>query len=323
MSVIKIPSKQIYSKPSTTSLKNRIKSISYNSSDISEEYGNILDKEYRYEVYKDIPNFYNPILNSKGEEFDLNISYYLFGITGTEYLKISKTAKIEFNSSNRLTSHKIIATLEWFENYYTTETVNGVENKVWHHSTFTEKIDITDKIKSFDGNVFTIEIDIDTYKKSQIGTGTIWLKSFTISCVGMYISAESTEHLIGSSQSAIDSPFLPPNNELVQSGEAYKSIMEKVLSKYKNGKDYFTIRVSVGEYYDYNTGELLISTKDKNKPMTFDIDDVVIPMLFLWDGTEEPWGLKSDESPKMFNVIDVKTYYDGAVWQDLSLQEIT
>jgi hypothetical protein len=64
-----------------------------------------------------------------------------------------------------------------------------------------------------------------------------------------------------------------------------------------------------------------IYTNDKI-PMTFAIGDIVIPHIIGSNGVETPMSIKTDGSPKEFRVIGTHIYFDGAVWQELTLQEI-
>lgn len=57
-------------------------------------------------------------------------------------------------------------------------------------------------------------------------------------------------------------------------------------------------------------------------PMGFNISDIVIPMAFGADGQDRPMSLNQDGTPKTFQVVGVRVFYDGAVWQELSLQEV-
>ena len=62
-----------------------------------------------------------------------------------------------------------------------------------------------------------------------------------------------------------------------------------------------------------------ISTKLK---MSFDIGDIVIPKVFGVDGNDRPMSLYKNGNAKKFQVLGKKMFYDGAVWQELSLQEV-
>jgi hypothetical protein len=57
--------------------------------------------------------------------------------------------------------------------------------------------------------------------------------------------------------------------------------------------------------------------------MVFDIGDEVIPMIYGADGKDKPMSLYADATPKVFRVCGTKIFYDGAVWQELTLQEVT
>lgn len=102
-------------------------------------------------------------------------------------------------------------------------------------------------------------------------------------------------------------------------------LFEKTLDAYKNGKETATILASIGEYYD-NDGNLAISTKKEingNAKMVFDIGDEVIPQVYGADGVDRPMSLYPDLTDKVFRVCGTKIFYDGAVWQELTLQEVT
>lgn len=66
----------------------------------------------------------------------------------------------------------------------------------------------------------------------------------------------------------------------------------------------------------------IVRVDENNKRMTFELHDKVIPMVYGSDGQDHPMSLYQDGSPKVFQVVGTKIFYDGAVWQELSLQEI-
>ena len=55
--------------------------------------------------------------------------------------------------------------------------------------------------------------------------------------------------------------------------------------------------------------------------MAFAQYDKVIPMVYGADGVDRPMSLKLDGSPKVFTVLGTKIFYDGAIFQEISLQE--
>jgi hypothetical protein len=96
-------------------------------------------------------------------------------------------------------------------------------------------------------------------------------------------------------------------------------VCKNVLLDYKNGKETAKILCSVSDYYSVE-GEKIISIDGEK--MSFDIGDQVIPMVFGADGIDRPMSKYKDGSDKIFRVCGLKFIYDGAVWQELSLQEV-
>ena len=64
-----------------------------------------------------------------------------------------------------------------------------------------------------------------------------------------------------------------------------------------------------------------ISTDGSTGKMAFDIYDEVIPYSYGADGNDKPLSRHKDGSPKTFVVLGTRIFYDGAVWQELTLQE--
>ena len=104
---------------------------------------------------------------------------------------------------------------------------------------------------------------------------------------------------------------------------ANEFMSNNILSQYKKGKETAVLRCDISEYYnDDIDGTLAISTKDTSKKMTFGINDEVIPMRFNYDGKDVPMSTKTNGNPKSFRVVGSNIIYDGAIWQEISLQEI-
>lgn len=53
----------------------------------------------------------------------------------------------------------------------------------------------------------------------------------------------------------------------------------------------------------------------------FNIGDVVIPMVYGANGADKPMSKYKDGTHKKFKVLGTRIFYDGAVWQELTLQE--
>ena len=117
-------------------------------------------------------------------------------------------------------------------------------------------------------------------------------------------------------------------NEFYQTGTIYNGTnifqnnSQNIIDEWGKGKETATLKCSIGEYYD-ESGTLAISTKNNDLPMTFNIRDLVIPYIpTARDGTE-PMSIKLDGTPKVFQVTQVRPYFDGACWQEIMLQEYT
>lgn len=98
-------------------------------------------------------------------------------------------------------------------------------------------------------------------------------------------------------------------------------ISQKIIEEYKNGKETAKIMCSISDYYDENEKEKITVSK-KSSRLSFDIGDEVIPMVFSADGVDRPMSRYKGGSAKVFRVCGLKFIYDGAVWQELTLQEV-
>lgn len=97
---------------------------------------------------------------------------------------------------------------------------------------------------------------------------------------------------------------------------------ETLKSKYANGKETATIRCSISDYYDYDDqAKKVIAIDNSTAKMAFEEYDQVIPMVYGADGVDRPMSLKLDGSPKVFTVLGTKIFHDGAIFQEISLQE--
>jgi hypothetical protein len=144
----------------------------------------------------------------------------------------------------------------------------------------------------------------------------------TITVVGNYYAPFETSEEYGES---FGTNFSLPSNELVQSAntlngnELYPTLLENIVKKYSKGKEVYTIKCSVGEYYDIY-GAKAIDPYDTNYPATFEKHEIVEPYVFTSQG-EVPLSEKADGTPKRFEIIGIDFSYKGVVWQELTLQE--
>lgn len=107
------------------------------------------------------------------------------------------------------------------------------------------------------------------------------------------------------------------------------AIYSEVKKQYANGKETATIRCSIADYYAYAANKpnyqgdkaITIEPTTKLKKMCFTVGDIVVPMVYGADGKDKPMSIKGNGEAKQFVVLGCKLFYDGAVWQELYLQE--
>lgn len=109
------------------------------------------------------------------------------------------------------------------------------------------------------------------------------------------------------------------NNSLIQSESIISSKTEELLLAYSKGKETAKVRCSIGEYADEN-GNLVISTKTPDK-MLFEHYDKVVPLVKVGKRQELAMSYTADGLAKVFDVVGVRVFFDGAVWQELTLRE--
>ncbi len=86
-----------------------------------------------------------------------------------------------------------------------------------------------------------------------------------------------------------------------------------------------TLKAGHTESFTYalsDTHERSHGVLDKSTRTVFDIGDEVIPYIYGANKTDTPMSKYRDGTPKVFQVVGTNIFYDGAVWQELSLQEM-
>ena len=117
-----------------------------------------------------------------------------------------------------------------------------------------------------------------------------------------------------------DKPFSIDRNELLQENTYLGELAKNIIDNYSNGKETATLLCSISDYYDESKNKVIAI--DSTNKMCFRMYDEVIPYTFGADGEDKPLSKNKDGSPKHFKVLGVKPIYDGAVWQELTLQEV-
>lgn len=165
------------------------------------------------------------------------------------------------------------------------------------------------------------------------GTYTTYIgERLELTVYGSTISVDLKDKTIVLGDSTSKNGISIEANELLQSDNRFGSyespyfaidtVYNEVLSEYSNGKETATIRCSINDYYDEN-GDLAISANKNNElPMTFKLYDKVIPMVFRTNGKDSAMSSYNNGDAKIFQVVGIKPKYNGAVWQELTLQEV-
>ena len=157
------------------------------------------------------------------------------------------------------------------------------------------------------------------YKRNTIGVSPT-ITTLELSLYLNYSKVNSTARTIGKSGLS----YQLNKNELFQKDTIYNEkpisgyIADQILTSYKNGKETATLICSISDYFDEN-GEKVISIDTER--MSFRMYDKVLPMIYGVEGQDLPMSKMKNGEPKYFVVIGSKIYYDGAVWQELYLQE--
>ena len=154
-----------------------------------------------------------------------------------------------------------------------------------------------------------------------IGT-SIYPIDYEIRIKGNFIEAETIANSYGTkSNLSLQSNELMQNTTTKDSVSIGQYLSQSIITSYKNGKENATIKCSVNNYYNED-GTIAKSITDTTKSMVFEIGDKVIPMIPTPNG-DTAMSKKSDGTAKVFNIVGTDMIYDGAVWQTITLQEVT
>ena len=165
--------------------------------------------------------------------------------------------------------------------------------------------------------------DIVITGKAYYETATVGItKDFTIT-----IKAGNTSATL-----RIAAPHSFPNNYYISQSYVKLPIeyfYSKLQNIYKKGKETATILCSISDYYTYSTSKpnnqgnkvIAIDYSTSPKKMCFTVGDIVVPMIYGADKKDKPMSVKENGTAKQFMVLGSKLFFDGAVWQELYLQE--
>lgn len=192
-----------------------------------------------------------------------------------------------------------------------------LETTDWLYVTYNTSVKINLETQNFENGEWVSDFTETIYSK----TGTAYSK-YTLYINNSAMADETI--LIGDTQTA----YSLPTNELftrscyVGNSRLGTYVANEIVSNYSSGKETATVLCSISNYYDEDGNQVKFDDGDN---MVFEIYDVVIPMKYVVgdnDFVDIPISQTENQTPKSFVVIGVEIFYDGAVWQKLTLQEL-
>lgn len=346
MVVIKIPSSNIYNIDHGSILaKNKIEKATCTLNTFASNRGNVLSKSYNityWDVYKnDVGD--SVTLRYVGNELSLNeITGNKVSVPSTTPVEIAQLEQVplligsnaKFNGNSASGKIKDGDCVVVRERKYIIVYQNQIEDEHTTTQTSSTGLKYNKDLNAFEYSLNTDQ-EYDPAKENYVNGVVVlvyqaadrreYLVSETITVESNYKESRDLFTEYGTSSK---SSFELPSNELLQSetyqGEnedssfAYNTLF-RVVNKYKKGKETYTIKCSIADYYD-TTGNLVICPSKSNYPMCFDKHQIVVPYVFTSQG-EVPLSEKADGTPKQFEIIGIDYSYRGVVWQELTLQE--
>lgn len=246
---IEIPSNNIYNKPAQK-FSDAVSNVEYSYNQTSLENGNILDKAYRVFFH----NYDNGEYTYVGNDFTINdFIFTKETISGIEYangrltLNIAKPSYINYLYEKTGNIHSVPG-YEYGYNvmmqmHYADKDESGALSPTAYNiiSLDANKI-VLDVSIGVDSSLLHIDFTIG----SQYGSSYLTTSSQTGS-----LNNQSVGHSITA-------------NEFLQQQTTAIDIANSILSGYNNGKITATIRCSIADYYDYSSGEKVISANNWN-----------------------------------------------------------
>lgn len=332
-----IPSKNIFNIKNSKVLDNEVTNVEVVENTINVQSSNVLNKEYIFNFFDiDYDNSGNIIIvnhltggmpTSFTEGIKIVYSpyyppivpkpttpeYYIAESLSSFNLYIDKLCNIKINDSgNKIISHK------WFS-----KRVIAIVNTTTNEFTQREQITVAEaNIVSYDKENKIVSVNYSAKVMQPISNNEIWIVlSDTFYIQGDYVESNNNAISYGNGTKSVNLS----STELLQDGTKNNNkkmsqfLAENILKSYKNGKEIAVILCSISDYKDTNGNKVIdITTSDK---MMFDIGDEVIPYVYTANGVDVPMSIDKAGNAKVFRVVGTKPYYDGAVWQELTLQE--
>lgn len=117
-------------------------------------------------------------------------------------------------------------------------------------------------------------------------------------------------------------------NELMQISNipTVEETYKKIVKDWGKGKEISVLRCAIDDYYTNDKTKRLAISKSGvvgvSMPMTFHIGDIVIPYIRDTKGEDIPMSIDKEGEPKEFYVIEKNIIYEGAPYQEITIQEL-
>lgn len=234
---------------------------------------------------------------------------------GESYKEMSATRPAFYSNNNLSDIESANATLYFSNSYSPRETLLYSSSYPNIPAAYANAVINTAKKRS---KSFEITVYVPTYYEDQIEgvVDSVVFTNFSISISGKeYNFSEKSRIEYGSGEKT----FGLETNEFFQEYKdgqgtfydgyggavsAAQKISQAIIDNYKDGKETAVLRCSIPDNLQ-----------------VFEIGYEVIPMIYGADGEDTPMSMYRDGTPKIFRVVGSKFIYDGAVWQEIILQE--
>lgn len=262
-----------------------------------------------------------------GEDLDDEYIYYEYKIDKKQNINVgSSSAKIRIESTYPTVETTIAKTSQPNSTIEYSYSVITDKNVFW--STFfnnnTAPSLSSHTVRSSIKTLFAMSL-YDNYgdssvlvliKKQAANNGRVYTSSATFSIYADLLSYSE----VGASTDDSSNTLLLEKTTLNTTTNSFTStVVSNILSAYGGGKEMAEIKCSIGKYLN-TSGQIAIDPSSTD--CTFSIGQTVIPYALGASG-DIPMSRYQNGDPKKFAITGIKIDYNGALWQTLTLQEVS
>lgn len=255
---------------------------------------------------------------------------------GTPTTSFETITQFEFSeSAYASTPNAFAGATATIPEYLSKTTFNVTEHEDYFNATIafvcgTRRYDLTGINRFGETTKFSLEGTYENLIPQQINinlNGIVKTISFTERIESFGDKSSKQAFVIGSDNDFLQekSRYFAIEDENTLNGTYLAEKYAELLDEYKNGKKKLTLLCDINDYYYYDAtkpdkkGSIAISRNLTR--LTFKEYDEVIPMIKLANGDYVPIAKNEDGTPMVFVVLAIRVFYDGVVWQELTLQQ--